>query len=127
MDYYFLRGKPSKNPAVVEVPCEFDEFQFCDDLEAGSDMSSWTPLKATTTPWRKGHPPGELVDLPPTNLLPRLCSQHLKSVLSGFSGDFLWVPVQVKHEANTNDFYIIHFRKYPVVINREKSKFIETN
>jgi hypothetical protein len=117
MRYFHLRGQNARKAAVIAVPAEYDELAFWENLETRRSASGWVPPPASAQE-------GDLVDLAPSNLLPRLCSDKLRRVLDGFSDTLVWLPVNVETSQGRVPYFILHFAEFSDVLDPDRSTFV---
>ncbi len=114
MRYFHVRGRHSRQAAVIAAGPGVVDLDLWADLEGRRSADGWAPPPASA---------GDLVDWPPSDLLPRLCSARLRRVLSGLADGLVWLPVVVEAAAGPADLAILHFQDFADPVDPARSVY----
>src|SRR3954464_11705475 len=84
--FYSMAGDGKRKWAVARAGEGFDLLELWSLVEGLTERDQWQELHLSLAD-------GELSDLPPTDVLGRVCSPRLVEVIDTFSPDVLWLPV----------------------------------
>lgn len=115
--FYSMCSKNSKKSAVAHAARDLDDLSLWELIDGINSPEEWPDLR-----FELGD--GQITDLPPTDILGRLCSPKLVSVVSSFDADIMWLPVKLHKAANELGYYFMHFRSVPDTLNKEKTVYV---
>ena len=120
MKYYYLTGPSNYKYATAKVDPSINNIEIWDLIEGLKSRDEWSELRFTFGD-------GEISDIPPTNLLGKICSKRLKNILEPFTQDGLWLPVKIFRKSKEFEYYFLLFPKEQDVLDNSKSKFVRKN
>lgn len=116
MRYYSMNGKNSKKWAVARTEKGFDRYGLWDLIETLNTPDQWKQLQFVL-----GN--GELTDLPPTDVIGRVCSPKLADAIRPFDPGIMWLPVYLRRDDTEYTYYFMHFTSVPDVLDEDKTVY----
>lgn len=114
--FYSMAGGGKRRWAVARAPEGFDLLGLWGLVEGLTGRDQWQELHLSLGE-------GELSDLPPTDVLGRVCSPRLRGVISTFSPDVLWLPVVLVRGEERFPYSFMHCRPRPDLVDPERSSY----
>ena len=112
--FYSMAGDGKVKWAAARAGEGFDDLGLWGLVEGLTERGQWQELHLYLGD-------GELSDLPPTDVLGRVCSPRLAGVIDTFSPEVLWLPVVLHRGEERFRYSFMHCRPRPDVVDPERS------
>lgn len=113
-DVYSMAGKSAAEFAIVRASPNFDDYALWDLIESPQAEVLWRPLQLIASE-------GKLGDLPPCDLIGRICSQKLASVIRDVVSVVTWLPVNISNYTGVHNYSFMHFPEIVSITDPYKS------
>lgn len=114
--FYSMISKSSKKWAAARAEKGFDRYALWDSIESIKSPDQWTEINFSLDE-------GKLTDLPPTDVIGRVCSPKLVEVLKQFNAEIMWLPVRLRRKNAEYVYYFMHFTSIPSVLDEDKTVY----
>jgi len=118
--FYGMTPANNKKSAVARASNGFNRYALWDLIETIESADQWGELRLILDD-------GVVTDLPPTELIGRVCSPKLVEVINQFRPNVLWLPVILQRGTTEYTYYFMHFVNVPDVMDHEKTVYAGGN